>query len=77
MRKLIAALFLIETKSELQEEPLPQAEIVSKASDILTETSENRMADWKLASAVANRSSNRINARDSYLVVEHRQNSLH
>ena len=48
MRKLNAALFLIETKSELQEEPLPQAEIV-KASDILTETSENRMADWKLA----------------------------
>ena len=50
MRKLSATLFLIETKSELQEEAsLPQAEMVSKTSDIVTETSENRMADWKLA----------------------------
>jgi hypothetical protein len=35
------ALFLIETaKSELQESGLSQAETVSKASDILTETTE-------------------------------------
>ena len=38
---LIAALFLIETaKNELKEAGLPQAEAVSKASDILTETTE-------------------------------------
>ena len=38
---MIAALFLIETaKSELQEAGLPQAEAVSKASDILAETTE-------------------------------------
>jgi hypothetical protein len=38
---MIAALFLIETaKSELQKAGLPQAETVSKASDILTETTE-------------------------------------
>jgi PAS domain-containing protein len=38
---LIAALFLIETaKSELEEAGLPQAETVSKASDILSETTE-------------------------------------
>jgi hypothetical protein len=38
---IIAALFLIETaKSELEEAGLPQAEAVSKASDILTETTE-------------------------------------
>ena len=38
---VIAALFLIETaKSELEEAGLPQAEAVSKASDILTETTE-------------------------------------
>jgi hypothetical protein len=38
---MIAALFLIETaKSELEEAGLPQAEAVSKASDILTDTTE-------------------------------------
>ena len=38
---MIAALFLIETaKSELEEAGLPQAEAVSKASDILAETTE-------------------------------------
>ena len=38
---IIAALFLIETaKSELKEARLPQAEAVSKASDILAETTE-------------------------------------
>ena len=38
---MIATLFLIETaKSELQESGLPKAETVSKASDILTETTE-------------------------------------
>ena len=38
---MIAALFLIETvKSELEEAGLPQAEAVSKASDILAETAE-------------------------------------
>jgi hypothetical protein len=38
---MIAALFLIETaKSELEEAGLPQAEAVSKASDILVETTE-------------------------------------
>jgi hypothetical protein len=38
---MIAALFLIETaKSELQEADLPQAEAVSKASDILKEATE-------------------------------------
>jgi len=38
---IIAALFLIETvKSELEEAGLPQAEAVSKASDILAETTE-------------------------------------
>jgi hypothetical protein len=38
---MIATPFLIETaKSELQESGLPQAETVSKASDILTETTE-------------------------------------
>ena len=38
---IIAALFLIQTaKSELEEAGLPQAQIVSKASDILTETTE-------------------------------------
>jgi hypothetical protein len=42
---MIAALFLIETaKSELEEAGLPQAEAVSKASDILTETTE-KIAD--------------------------------
>ena len=38
---MISALFLIETaKSELEEAGLPQAEVVSKASEILTETTE-------------------------------------
>ena len=38
---MIAALFLIETiKSELEDAGLPQAEALSKASDILAETSE-------------------------------------
>jgi hypothetical protein len=38
---IIAALFLIKTaESELEEAGSPQAEIVSKASDILTETTE-------------------------------------
>jgi hypothetical protein len=38
---IIAALFLIQTaKSELEEAGSPQAEIVAKASDILTETTE-------------------------------------
>jgi hypothetical protein len=38
---MIAALFLIETaKSELEEAGLPQAEAVSKASDLLAETTE-------------------------------------
>lgn len=38
---MIAALFLIETaKSELHEAALPQAEAVSKASDILTDVTE-------------------------------------
>jgi hypothetical protein len=38
---MIAALFLIDTaKSELEEAGLPQAEAVSKASDILAETTE-------------------------------------
>ena len=38
---IIAALFLIETaKSQLEEAGLPQAEAVSKASDILSETTE-------------------------------------
>jgi hypothetical protein len=38
---MVAALFLIETaKSELEDAALPQAEAVSKASDILTETAE-------------------------------------
>jgi hypothetical protein len=38
---IIAALFLIQTaKSELEEVGSPQAEIVSKASEILTETTE-------------------------------------
>jgi signal transduction histidine kinase len=38
---MIAALFLIETaKSELEEAGLPQAEAVSKASEILAETTE-------------------------------------
>jgi hypothetical protein len=38
---IIAALFLIETaKSELEEAGSPQAEAVSKASDILSETTE-------------------------------------
>jgi hypothetical protein len=42
---MIAALFLIETaKNELEEAGLPQAEAVSKASDILTETTE-KIAD--------------------------------
>jgi hypothetical protein len=42
---MIAALFLIETaKSELEEAGLPQAEAVSKASEILSETTE-KMAD--------------------------------
>ena len=42
---MIAAPFLIETaKSELQESGLSQAETVSKASDILTETTE-KIAD--------------------------------
>jgi signal transduction histidine kinase len=38
---MIAALFLIEkAKSELEDAGLPQAETVSKASDILAETTE-------------------------------------
>ena len=38
---MIAALFLIETaKSELEEAGLAQAKAVSKASDILAETTE-------------------------------------
>jgi hypothetical protein len=38
---MIAALFLIETaKSELEEAGLPEAKAVSKASKILTETTE-------------------------------------
>jgi len=38
---MIAALFLIETaKSELEEAGSPQAEAVSKASDILAEITE-------------------------------------
>ena len=42
---MIAALFLIETaKSELQEADLPQAEAVSKASDILKEATD-KIAD--------------------------------
>jgi hypothetical protein len=42
---MIAALFLIETaKSELQEADLPQAEAVSKASDVLTQATE-KLAD--------------------------------
>ena len=42
---IIAALFLIETaKSELEEAGSPQAEIVAKASDILTETTD-KIAD--------------------------------
>jgi len=42
---MIAALFLVETaKSELEEAGLPQAEAVSKASEILTETTE-KIAD--------------------------------
>ena len=42
---IIAALFLIQTaKSELENAGLPQAEAVSKASDILTETTE-KIAD--------------------------------
>ena len=42
---IIAALFLIETaKTELENAGLPQAEAVSKASDILTETTE-KIAD--------------------------------
>jgi hypothetical protein len=42
---IIAALFLIETvKSELQDAGSPQAEMVSKASEILTETTE-KIAD--------------------------------
>jgi signal transduction histidine kinase len=42
---IIAALFLVETaKSELEDAGLPQAEAVSKASDILTKTTE-KIAD--------------------------------
>jgi hypothetical protein len=42
---IIAALFLIETvKSELEDAGLPQAEALSKASDILAETTE-KIAD--------------------------------
>jgi hypothetical protein len=42
---IVAALFLIETaKSELEQAGLPQAELVAKASDILTETTE-KIAD--------------------------------
>ena len=42
---IVAALFLIETaKSELEDAGLPQAEAVSKASEILTETTE-KIAD--------------------------------
>ena len=42
---IIAALFLIETaKSELQDAGSPQAEMVSKASEILTQTTE-KIAD--------------------------------
>jgi signal transduction histidine kinase len=38
---IVAALFLIETaKGELEQAGLPQAEMVEKASDILTETTE-------------------------------------
>ena len=47
---MIAALFLIETaKSELEEAGLPQAEAVSKASDMLAETTE------KIADVLSNR----------------------
>jgi hypothetical protein len=42
---IVAALFLIETaKSELEQAGLPQADLVAKASDILTETTE-KIAD--------------------------------
>ena len=42
---IVAALFLIETaKSELEDAGLPQAEAVSKASEILTKTTE-KIAD--------------------------------
>jgi hypothetical protein len=42
---IVAALFLIETaKNELEQAGLPQAELVAKASDILTETTE-KIAD--------------------------------
>ncbi|MGA8655864.1 MAG: hypothetical protein WB586_06915 [Chthoniobacterales bacterium] len=42
---IVAALFLIETaKSELEDAGLPQAEAVSRASEILTETTE-KIAD--------------------------------
>ena len=42
---MIAALFLVETvKRELEEAGLPQAEDVSKASEILSETTE-KIAD--------------------------------
>jgi hypothetical protein len=42
---IVAALFLIETaKGELEEAGLPQAEVIAKASDILTETTE-KIAD--------------------------------
>jgi signal transduction histidine kinase len=38
---IVAALFLIESaKTELEQAGLPQAEVVAKASDILTETTE-------------------------------------
>lgn len=38
---MVAALFMIEeAKRELEEAGLPQAEIVSKASDVLTEATE-------------------------------------
>jgi hypothetical protein len=50
---IIAALFLMKTaESELQEAGSPQAKIVSKASDILTETTE------KIASVLAEESEN-------------------
>ena len=54
---IIAALFLIEAaKGELQEAGLPQAEVVSKASDILTETTK------KIAEVLADPDDNRANS---------------
>ena len=72
---MIAALFLIETaKSELEEAGLPQAEAVSKASDILAETTE------KIAHVIGEARvdpKTRWGERNDRLVVEHSQNRLH